>query len=84
VPPTAINVFGPLPRLRDEVVMNPHQSTELPRAPVCTPIRRRLPRLLQEAGFHRPRQHGRRLPTVLSVNVPNSLSQLDFEFKKST
>jgi len=64
---------SPLPRLRDEVVMNPQQATELPRTPVRAAVWRQLPRLLQHAGFHRRRQHRRQLPVVLRPRTLKTL-----------
>ena len=44
--------------------MDLQDTSEFPRTPVGAPVGRRLARPLQDPGFHRRRQHGRRLAAI--------------------
>jgi hypothetical protein len=66
---------GALPRLGDEVVADLQQAAERARTPVRAAGRRPLPRLRQDARFHRGRQHRRRLTAIARLQPLETIRQ---------
>ena len=59
----------PSPRLRDMIVINGQQPSELPGTPMGAAVRRGVPGLRQDPGFHRRREHRRRLAVVARLQA---------------
>ena len=66
---------GPPPRFRDQVVMDAEQPAQFAGAPMRAAIRRTLPRLRQNARFHRRRQNRRGLAAIPRLQARHAVRQ---------